>query len=80
MFLVAELRLCPADLADRVLDLTRLKVLAATLVTLVSPCLLATVGTGALDVPIREETPALRTVRLVDDPLINIPVFYEPAP
>ena len=75
MLLVTELRLCPADLADRVLDLTRFKVLAAPLVTLVPPCLLTTVGTGALDVPIRKEPPALRTVCLVDDLLINIPVF-----
>ena len=79
MFLVAELRLCPADLADRVLDLARLKVLAAALVALVPPCLLAAIRTGALHVPIREETPALRAVCLVDDLHIDIAVFHEPC-
>src|SRR5208283_4454328 len=44
MFLVPELGLCPADLADRVLDLTRFKVLAAALVTFVPTGLLAAVG------------------------------------
>ncbi len=77
MFLVAELRLCAADLADRVLDLAGLKVLAASLVALVAPGRFPAVGAGALHVPVREEAFALRAVCLVDDLLVNVPVLLE---
>ena len=40
MLLVAEFRLCSANLAERILDLTRFQVFAAALVALVPPGLL----------------------------------------
>ncbi len=44
MLLVAELGFRAADLAERVLDLTRLKMLAASLVAFIPACRLAAVG------------------------------------
>ena len=77
MFLVPELRLRAADLADRVLDLAGLEVLAAALVALVAPGRLAAVGADALDVAVGKEAFALRTVGLVDDLLVDVAVLLE---
>jgi len=77
MFLVAELRFCAADLADRVLDLARLKVLAAPLVALVAPGRLAAVGAGALNIPVGQEPLAFRAVSLVDRLLVDVALLLE---
>ena len=75
MFLVPELCFRPANLADRILDLTRFQMLAATQVTFIAPGLCPAVRTDTFHVPVREKPPALRAICLVHDLLVDIAVF-----
>src|SRR5208283_505122 len=67
----------PADFAEGVLNLAWFEMFATTLVTFIPTGLLAAVRTGSFDIPVREEPPAFRTIRLMNNLLIDIPVFFQ---
>jgi hypothetical protein len=76
MFLIAEFGFCATDFADRVLDLTRLKVLATPLVALIPPGRLSAVGTCSLNIPVRKEAFTFCAECLVDNLLVECTRFY----